>query len=197
MKYRAPLAIGAALLVLPFTPAFQAYAEGEAPSVAPAPAQAAPSSKPETGPAAAPAAPSPAKQEEPAPNQATAPPAKLEPAQAAPNPANPAPPAIKLSCRAVRNDIGMYEPLRFMSVTIDLPKKYVKVVHEGDGRAFEFSDGGGRKNPAAFVKITDESVAYGQQGRETWRIDRYTGTMTSSSFTIQFECQPRPAERKF
>ena len=197
MKYRAPLAIGAALLVLPFTPAFQAYAEGEAPPVAPAPAQAAPSSKPETGTAPAPAAPSPAKQEEPAPNQATAPPAKLESAQAASNPANPAPPAIKLTCRAVRNDIGMYEPLRFMSVTIDLPKKYVKVVHEGDGKAFEFTDGGGRKNPAVFVKITDDSVAYGQQGRESWRIDRYTGTMTSSSFTIQFECQPRPAERKF
>ncbi len=197
MKYRAPLAIGAALLVLPFTSAFQAYAEGEAPAAAPAPAQAAPSSKPETEPASAQAAPSPAKQEEPAPNQATAPPAKPEPAQAAANPANPDPPAIKLSCRAVRNDIGMYEPLRFMSVTIDLPKKYVKVVHEGDGKAFEFTDGGGRKNPAVFVKITDDSVAYGQQGRESWRIDRYTGTMTSSSFTIQFECQPRPAERKF
>ena len=197
MKYRAPLAIGAALLVLPFTPAFQAYAEGEVPAVTPAPAQAAPSSRPETGPAPAQAAPSPAKQEEPAPNQATAPPAKPEPAQAEANPAKTDPPAIKLSCRAVRNDIGMYEPLRFMSVTIDMPKKYVKVVHEGDGRAFEFTDGGGRKNPTAFVKITEESVAYGQQGRESWRIDRYTGTMTSSSFTIQFECQPRPAERKF
>jgi hypothetical protein len=195
MKYRAPLAIGAALLVLPFTPAFQAYAEGEAPTAAPAPAQAAPSSRPETEPAPAQAAPSPAKQGEPAPNQA--PPAKPEPAQATANSANPEPPAIKLSCRAVRNDIGMYEPLRFMSVTIDLPKKYVKVVHEGDGKTFEFTDGGGRKNPAAFVKITDDSVAYGQQGRESWRIDRYTGTMTSSSFTIQFECQPRPAERKF
>ena len=195
MKYRAPLAIGAALLVLPLTPAFRAYAEGEAPAVAPA--QAAPGSKPETGPATALAAQSPAKQEEPAPNQATAPPAKPEPAQTAANPANTPPPAIKLSCRAVRNDIGMYEPLRFMSVTIDMPKKYVRVVHEGDGRAFEFTDGGGHKNPAMFVKITDDSVAYGQQGRESWRIDRYTGTMTSSSFTIQFECQPRPAERKF
>ena len=183
MKCRAPLAIGAALFVLPFTPAFQAYAEGEAPAAPPAPAQAVPSSKPETGPEPAQAAPSPGKQE--------------EPAQAAANPANPVPPAIKLSCRAVRNDIGMYEPLRFMSVTIDLPKKYVKVVHEGDGKAFEFTDSGGGKNSAAFVKITEDSVAYGQQGRESWRIDRYTGTMTSSSFTIQFECQPRPAERKF
>jgi hypothetical protein len=182
MKYRAPLAFGAALLVLPFTPAFQVYAEAEAPAATPAPAQ---------------AAQSPAKQEEPAPNQGTASPAKLEPTQAAATPANTPPPAIKLSCRAVRNDIGMYEPLRFMSVTIDLPKKYVRVVHEGDGKAFEFTDGGGRKNPAVFVKITDDSVAYGQQGRESWRIDRYTGTMTSSSFTIQFECQPRPAERKF
>jgi hypothetical protein len=196
MKYRAPLAIGAALLVLPFMPAFHAYAEGEAPSVTPGPARAAPTSKPAAGPATALAAPSPARQEEPAPNQATAPVAKLEPAQAA-APANLVPPAIKLSCRAVRNDIGMYEPLRFMSVTIDMPKKYVKVVHEGDGKAFEFVDGGGHKNPAVFVKITDDSVAYGLQGRESWRIDRYTGTMTSSSFTIQFECQPRPAERKF
>ncbi len=194
MKCCAPLAIGAALLVLPFTPAFQAHAEGEAPA---APAQAAPSSKPETGPAQA--APSPARQEEPAPAQATAPPAKPEPApaQAVASPAKSEPAAIKLTCRAVRNDIGMYEPLRFMSVTIDLPKKYVRVVHEGDGKAFEFTDGGGRKNSAAFVKITEDLVVYGQQGRESWRIDRYTGTMTSSSFTIQFECQPRPAERKF
>ena len=197
MKCRAPLAIGAALFVLPFTPAFQAYAEGEAPAAPPARASC---SKLRDGRAPAQAAPSPAKQEEPAPHQATAPPAKPDPAPAQPaaNPANPDPPAIKLSCRAVRNDIGMYEPLRFMSVTIDLPKKYVKVVHEGDGKAFEFTDGGGgRKNPAAFVKITEESVVYGQQGRESWRIDRYTGTMTSSSFTIQFECQPPPAERKF
>jgi hypothetical protein len=199
MKGRAPLTIGAALLLLPFTPTFQAHAEGEASAAPPAPARAAASSKPAAGPAPVQAAPSPAKQEELAPQQATVPPAKPEPApaQAGANPAKPDPPTIKLSCRAVRNDIGMYEPLRFMSITIDLPKKYVKVVHEGDGKAFEFTDGGGRKKSAAFVKITDDAVVYGQQGRESWRIDRYTGTMTSSSFTIQFECQPRPAERKF
>ena len=84
-----------------------------------------------------------------------------------------------------------------MSVTIDMPKKFVKVVHEGDGKAFEFNDGSGRNGSGAFVKISDDAVVYGQQGRETWRIDRYTGTMTSSAFTIQFQCQPRPAERKF
>jgi hypothetical protein len=105
----------------------------------------------------------------------------------------PAPAPTKLVCKAVRNDIGMLEPLRFITVTIDFPKKYVKVVHEGDGKVFEYADGPGSKN---FVKITDDSVVYGQ-GRETWRIDRYTGTMTSSAFTIQFECQVRPADRKF
>jgi len=104
-----------------------------------------------------------------------------------------APAPTKLVCKAVRNDIGMLEPLRFMTVTIDFPKKYVKMVHEGDGKVFEYTDGPGNKN---FVKITDDSVAYGQ-GRETWRIDRFTGTMTSSAFTIQFECQPRPTGRKF
>jgi hypothetical protein len=105
----------------------------------------------------------------------------------------PAPAPTKLVCKAVRNDIGMLEPLRFITVTIDFPKKYVKMVHEGDGKVFEFTDGPGNNH---FVKITDDSVVYGQ-GRETWRIDRYTGTMTSSAFTIQFECQIRPAERKF
>ena len=78
MKYRAPLAIGAALLALPFTPAFQAYAEGEAPPwrLRPRKQRQVPNRRP--GPHRA-AAPSPAKQEEPAPNQATAPPAKPEP----------------------------------------------------------------------------------------------------------------------
>lgn len=117
------------------------------------------------------------------------------PAAATAIPANPEPVPIILACRAVRNDIGMYEPLRFMSVAIDMAKKTVKIVHEGDGKIFEFSDGGGGKGN--FVKITGNSVVYGQQGRETWRIDRYTGTMTSSAFTIQFECQLRPSERKF
>ncbi len=112
-------------------------------------------------------------------------------------PAKVDPVPTKLSCRAVRNDIGMYEPLRFMSITIDIPKKYVKTVHEGDGRIIEYTDGGPAASYKSFVKITDDSVVYGQQGRETWKIDRYTGTMTSSAFTIQFECQLRPSERKF
>jgi hypothetical protein len=58
----------------------------------------------------------------------------------------------------------MYEPLRFMPVTIGLPKKYVRVVHEGDGKAFEFTEGRGRKKLAAFVKITDDTGVHGQQG---------------------------------
>ena len=62
---------------------------------------------------------------------------------------------------------------------------------------FEYMDGGLGNAHRNFVKITDDSVEYGRQGKETWRIDRYTGTMTSSTFTIQFECQPRPTERKF
>lgn len=105
----------------------------------------------------------------------------------------PAQAPTKLTCKAVRNDIGMLEPLRFMTVTIDFPKKYVKIIHEGDGKIFEYGDGPGNNH---FVKITDDSLIFGH-GRETWRIDRYTGTMTSSAFTIQFECQLRPAARKF
>ncbi|MGO9545192.1 MAG: hypothetical protein ACLPPF_10400 [Rhodomicrobium sp.] len=123
-------------------------------------------------------------------------PSKPEPAKAPPAKSEPAP--TKLSCKAGRGDIGIFEPLRFMSITIDLTKKYVKMVHEGDGKSFEYTDGGtsaqGRRN---FVKVTDESISYGQQGYEAWKIDRYTGTLTNSSFTIPFECQLRPAERKF
>ena len=103
----------------------------------------------------------------------------------------------KLHCRATRTDLGMYEPLRIMSITVDPAKKYVKVVHEGDGQTFEFTDGStsvqGYRN---FVKVTEETIVYGQ-GRESWKIDRYTGTLTSASIAIPFECQVRPSERKF
>lgn len=126
----------------------------------------------------------------PEPANAGANSAKTETAPAKPEP-------TRLSCKAVRTDIGMYEPLRFLSVTIDIPKNYVKMVHEGDGKIFEFTGAEGGNGSRNFVKITDDAVVYGQQGRETWRIDRYTGTMTSSAFTIQFECQLRPSERRF
>ena len=118
--------------------------------------------------------------------------AAIQPAQPAPQP-NP----TKLHCRAARADLGMYEPLRIISITVDPGKRYVKMVHEGDGRTFEFTDGAtspqGNKN---FVKVTDELIVYGQ-GRESWKIDRYTGTLTSASIAIPFECQLRPSERKF
>jgi hypothetical protein len=103
----------------------------------------------------------------------------------------------KLYCRAARVDLGIYESLRIISITVDPSKKYVKMVHEGDGKAFEFTDGStnaqGNKN---FVKVTDDLIVYGQ-GRESWKIDRYTGTLTSATIAIPFECQLRPSERKF
>ena len=109
----------------------------------------------------------------------------------------PRPNPTKLHCRATRTDLGVYEPLRIMSITVDPAKKYVKVVHEGDGQTFEFTDGStsiqGYRN---FVKVTEETIVYGQ-GRELWKIDRYTGTLTSASIAIPFECQVRPSERKF
>ena len=115
---------------------------------------------------------------------------KSEESASQPNP-------TKLHCRATRTDLGMYEPLRIMSITVDPAKKYVKVVHEGDGQTFEFTDGStsiqGYRN---FVKVTEETIVYGQ-GRESWKIDRYTGTLTSASIAIPFECQVRPSERKF
>ena len=117
---------------------------------------------------------------------------------AAPNAQAAAQPSpTKLHCRAARVDLGMYELLRVISITVDPGKKYVKMVHEGDGKTFEFTDGAtsaqGSKN---FVKVTDELIVYGQ-GRESWKIDRYTGTLTSASIAIPFECQLRPSERKF
>ncbi len=166
----------AALLLLPLNSGFPAYAQGDA-----APAQAAPAN----------AVANPAKSEA-GPAKPEAAPAKSEASQPKAE-ATPAP--TKLSCRALRSDIGMYEPMRFISITVDISKKYVKMVQEGDGKIFEFAGEGSGKGD--FVKITDELIVYGRQGRETWRIDRYTGTMTSSAFTIQFECQLRPAERKF
>lgn len=171
MKCCAPMAIGAALLLLPLNLAFQAHAGGLDALAQSAPADAPP-------------------QAAPAPANAGANSAKTETPPAKPEP-------TRLSCRALRSDIGMYEPLRFLSVTIDIPKNYVKMVHEGDGKIFEFAGGEGGHGSRNFVKITDDAVVYGQQGRETWKIDRYTGTMTSSAFTIQFECQLRPSERKF
>ncbi len=124
---------------------------------------------------------------------------------AAPAPANPgtppkeaAPGPTKLACKASRNDIGMYEPLRYMTITIDWGKKYVKMVHEGDGRTFEYVDGEtGAQGRRYYVRVTDDNVSYGQRGQDSWKIDRYTGTLTSSSITIAFECQVRPRERKF
>ena len=223
MNSRAPLTIGTALALLTMCQGFAAFAQGGsappgtpassentpgASEASPAKTEASPAkneaspAKSETAPATAGTAPATAGTAPatagtaPAKTEAAA--AKTEAAQASPAkqavPAKVEPPPTQLTCRAVRNDIGMYEPLRFMTITIDLPKKYVKMVHEGDGRVFEYKDGA----PAyrSFVKITDDSVVYGQ-GRETWRIDRYTGNMTSSAFTIQFECQLRPAERKF
>ncbi len=175
MNSRATITIGTALALLTMCQGFTAFAQGED-----APAGTPPASS------------------ETIPGMNESSPAKTEasPAKQA-SPATVEPVATKLSCRAVRNDIGMYEPLRFMSITIDIPKKYVKMVHEGDGRIFEFKDGGPGNAYKNFVKITDESVTYGLQGRETWKIDRYTGTMTSTAFTIQFECQLRPSTPKF
>jgi hypothetical protein len=81
----------------------------------------------------------------------------------------PAAQPTKLSCKAARIDLGKYESLRIISITVDPAKKYVKMVHEGDGRTFEFTDGlpsaQGNKN---FVKVTDELIVYGQ-GQETSR----------------------------
>jgi len=72
----------------------------------------------------------------------------------------------KLHCRATRTDLGVYEPLRIMSITVDPAKKYVKVVHEGDGQTFEFTGGStsvqGYRN---FVKVTEETIVYGQGSR--------------------------------
>ncbi len=182
MNSRAPITIGAALALLTVCQGFAAFAQGEdAPGGSPPAGSVDSPGKNEASPAKTEAAP--AKTEASAGKQV--PPANVEPVP------------TQLSCRAVRNDIGMYEPLRFMTITVDLPKKYVKMIHEGDGRVFEYRDGGPGNGYKNFVKITDDSVVYGQQGRETWRIDRYTGTMTSSAFTIQFECQLRPAARKF
>ncbi|MGO9172670.1 MAG: hypothetical protein ACLP7P_11975 [Rhodomicrobium sp.] len=127
------------------------------------------------------------------PAAANAEPAKTASAQAKAE-ASPA----RLSCRASRHDIGIYEPLRFMSLTVDVTKKYVKMVHEGDGKIFEYT-GGETSAPSrrTFVTITDDNITFGQLGNEAWKIDRYTGTLTNSSFAIPFECQVRPAERKF
>ncbi len=193
MISRAPITIGSALVLLTVGQGFAALAQGENP-----PAGTAPGSS-ETG-----SENIPAKNEAgPAKTEVSRPQTEANPAMPETSPAKLASPAkvepvpTQLSCRAVRNDIGMYEPLRFMTITIDLPKKYVKMVHEGDGRVFEYRDGGPGNGYKNFVQITDESVSYGQHGRETWRIDRYTGTMTSTAFTIQFECQLRPAARKF
>ncbi len=87
--------------------------------------------------------------------------------QGAPNAQSaPKPSPTKLHCRAARVDLGMYKSLRVISITVDPAKKYVKMVHEGDGKTFEFTDGStsaqGNKN---FVKVTDELIMYGQGRR--------------------------------
>jgi hypothetical protein len=110
----------------------------------------------------------------------------------------PDPKPARLACKASRNDIGMFEPLRHMSITVDMSRKYVKMVHEGDGKTYEYRDGEtGPQGSKYFVQVTDDNVSYGRQGHEAWKIDRYTGTLTNSSITISFECHPRPTERRF
>ena len=123
-------------------------------------------------------------------------PPRLKPGFKAASSRPPGPP-LKLACKALRGDIGIYEPLRYLSITVDTEKKHVRMVHEGDGKAFEYRDGasagtGGRH----FVTVTEEAIVYGQGG-EQWKIDRYTGTLTNSRIGIPFECQVRPSERKF
>ena len=68
------------------------------------------------------------------------------------------------------------------------------MVQEADGKTFEFSDGA-RAHKGIRIS-TDELIGYGQ-GRESCKIDRYTGTLTSAAIAIPFECQLRPSERKF
>jgi hypothetical protein len=103
----------------------------------------------------------------------------------------------RLHCKAARVDLGMFESLRILSITVDTARKSVKMVHEGDGKTVEFTDGAtnaqGNRN---FVRFTDETIVFGQ-GRETWKVDRYTGTLTSGVIAVPFECQVRPSERKF
>jgi hypothetical protein len=119
-------------------------------------------------------------------------PAVITPADASP---------ARLSCRAVRNELGIFEPLRFLSITIDVNKKYVKMVHEGDGKTVEYTGDshgayGGVYGGGTFVKVTDDYILYGQ-GRESWKIDRYTGTLLNPSIGFPFECQLRASDRKF
>ena len=122
-------------------------------------------------------------------------PAKTEPAQTGPAKTGLRP--THLFCKALRGDLGIFEPMRYMSITIDAAKRQVKVVHEGDGKTIEYDDGvAGARGLRNFVKVTDETIVYGQ-GSEIWKIDRYTGTLTSSALGIPFECQLRPKERKF
>jgi hypothetical protein len=107
------------------------------------------------------------------------------------------PAPTKLTCKASRGDLGIFEPLRFMSLTIDVQNKYVKMVHEGDGKVFEYTDGTtGAQGNKSYVTVTDDKVVYGQ-GRDAWKIDRYTGTLTNPAIGIPFDCQIRAAERKF
>ncbi len=114
----------------------------------------------------------------------------------APAPAKSSP--TVLSCKAARGEVGIFEPLRYMTITVDMTKKYVKMIHQGDGKTFEYNEGdfgvqGGRN----FVNVTDDMIVFGQQGHEIWKIDRYTGTLTNTTIAIPFECQVRPTDRKF
>jgi hypothetical protein len=174
--------VGAALIL---SASYAANAENTAPATAPSPA-----------PAFAAVVPNPAPSESSTPST---PPAAANPGAAAN--ANPAPDtkaaSAKLSCRASRGELGIFETMRFMTLTIDLTNKYVKMAHQGDNKIFEYKDGStSSSGDRGFVTITDENIVYGR-GRETWKIDRYTGTLTNPSISIPFECQLRAAERKF
>jgi hypothetical protein len=117
-------------------------------------------------------------------------------AQGEEHPAAPSP--TILSCKAARGEVGIFEPLRYMTITVDMTKKYVKMIHQGDGKIFEYNEGdSGLQGGRNFVKVTDDLIVFGQQGHEIWKIDRFTGTLTNSTIAIPFECQVRPTERKF
>jgi hypothetical protein len=180
-----------AVLIMPLCVA-GAFAQTSTPATPPglSPEPAIPSSNPSASPAAPPSVSTPA----PAP---TAPAMADSTAPAAAGASQAQPPVTKLTCKASRGDLGIFEPLRFMSLTIDVKNKYVKMVHEGDGKVFEYTDGAASaQGHKSYVTVTDDSVVYGQ-GRDAWKIDRYTGTLTNPSIGFPLDCQLRAPERKF